>query len=52
MRLIQKLLLAAGFAAIAGTTMAQGIDDPTRAPYYNSFKGKPSPMYRSPWAST
>jgi ABC-type sugar transport system substrate-binding protein len=40
MRLIQKLLLAAGFAAIAGTTMAQGIDDPTRAPYYNSFKGK------------
>jgi ABC-type sugar transport system substrate-binding protein len=40
MRLIQKLLLAAGFAAIAGTTMAQGIDDPTRAPYYDSFKGK------------
>jgi ABC-type sugar transport system substrate-binding protein len=40
MRSIQKLLLAAGFAAVAGTAMAQGIDDPTRGPYYDSFKGK------------
>ena len=41
MRLITKGLLAAALALTAGAAPAQeGIDDPTRAPYYDSFKGK------------
>lgn len=41
MRLIKSLLLSAAVASGAGPALAQeGIDDPTRAPYYDSFKGK------------
>ncbi len=41
MRLIKTTLLAAAVALGAGTALAQeGIDDPTRAPYYDSFDGK------------
>ncbi|MBX3530126.1 MAG: sugar ABC transporter substrate-binding protein [Rhizobiaceae bacterium] len=40
MRRILTGLLAAGLAACAGSALAQGIDDPTRAPYYDSFAGK------------
>jgi len=41
MRLIKSLLLSAALASGAGPALAQeGIDDPTRAPYYDSFKGK------------
>ena len=41
MRLIKTLLLSAAIAVGAGSVLAQeGIDDPTRAPYYDSFKGK------------
>ena len=41
MRLIKALLLSAAVAAGAGSALAQeGIDDPTRAPYYESFTGK------------
>jgi ribose transport system substrate-binding protein len=41
MRLIKTATLAAALALCGGTLHAQeGIDDPTRAPYYDSFKGK------------
>ncbi len=41
MRLIKTLLLSAAVAIGAGSALAQeGIDDPTRAPYYESFTGK------------
>jgi ABC-type sugar transport system substrate-binding protein len=41
MRLIRTTLLAAAVAGGAGIALAQeGIDDPTRAPYYDSFAGK------------
>jgi ribose transport system substrate-binding protein len=41
MRPMKTALLAAALAATAGTALAQqGIDDPTRAPYYDSFAGK------------
>ena len=41
MRLIKSLLLSAALASGAGPALAQeGIDDPTRAPYYDSFEGK------------
>jgi len=40
MRLIKTVLLAAAAAVSAGTALAQGIDDPTRDPYYSSFEGK------------
>lgn len=41
MKLFKTGIIAAAFALCAGATAAQeGIDDPTRAPYYNSFKGK------------
>ncbi|MBL1419003.1 MAG: sugar ABC transporter substrate-binding protein [Alphaproteobacteria bacterium] len=41
MRFLKTLILASAFAASAGTsTLAAGIDDPTRAPYYDAFKGK------------
>lgn len=41
MRLIKSLLLSAVVALGAGHAFAQdGIDDPTRAPYYDAFKGK------------
>ncbi|HVY19839.1 MAG TPA: sugar ABC transporter substrate-binding protein [Bauldia sp.] len=40
MKLIKMTLLAAATALYAGAAMAQGIDDPTRAPYYDAFKGK------------
>ncbi len=40
MRLIKTTLLAAAVALGAGAALAQGIDDPTRAPYYSSFEGK------------
>jgi len=33
-------LLAAAAALCAGTALAQGIDDPTRGPYYEAFHGK------------
>ena len=40
MRLTKTTLLIATVALGAGTVMAQGIDDPTRAPYYSAFEGK------------
>lgn len=41
MRLLKTLLLSAAVALGAGSVLAQeGIDDPTRAPYYESFAGK------------
>ena len=41
MRLLKTTLLAAAVTLGAGTALAQeGIDDPTRAPYYDSFKDK------------
>jgi ribose transport system substrate-binding protein len=40
MRLTKTTLLIAAAALGAGTAMAQGIDDPTRAPYYSAFEGK------------
>lgn len=39
MRLIKTFVLAAALLG-AGSAFAQGIDDPTRAPYYDAFKGK------------
>ncbi len=41
MKLSKTGIIAAAFALCAGAAVAQeGIDDPTRAPYYDSFKGK------------
>jgi len=40
MKLIKAGLLAVSLLACGGTAFAQGIDDPTRAPYYSSLKGK------------
>jgi len=41
MRLLKTLFLSAAVALGAGSALAQGgIDDPTRAPYYDAFKGK------------
>jgi ribose transport system substrate-binding protein len=40
MRLIRTTVLAAAVALGAGAALAQGIDDPTREPYYGSFQGK------------
>ena len=41
MNLIKTSIIAAAVALSAGATVAQeGIDDPTRAPYYDSFTGK------------
>jgi len=40
MRLTKTTLLIATVALGAGTAIAQGIDDPTRAPYYSAFEGK------------
>lgn len=41
MRLLKTLLLSAAVAVGANSVLAQeGIDDPTRAPYYESFAGK------------
>jgi ABC-type sugar transport system substrate-binding protein len=39
---MRKILLAAlsALALLAGSAWAQGIDDPTRKPYYDAFKGK------------
>ncbi len=40
MKLFKTCIIAAAFALCAGAAVAQeGIDDPTRAPYYDSFKG-------------
>jgi len=36
---LKTLALSAGIAAGAGMALAQGIDDPTRAEYYDAFKG-------------
>lgn len=40
MRLLNTALLATTLMACAGTALAQGIDDPTREPYYSAFEGK------------
>jgi ribose transport system substrate-binding protein len=40
MRLIKDALLATAVTLYAGTSFAQGIDDATRAPYYEAFEGK------------
>jgi ribose transport system substrate-binding protein len=41
MRLIKTGILAAALTLLAGSALAQeGIDDPTRGPYYDSFAGK------------
>jgi ABC-type sugar transport system substrate-binding protein len=40
MRLIRTTMIAAALAFGAGGALAQGIDDPTREPYYSSFKDK------------
>ena len=40
MKLIRSAILAAAATFLAGSALAQGIDDPTREPYYSSFKGK------------
>jgi ABC-type sugar transport system substrate-binding protein len=37
---MKSALLATGLVLAAGSSFAQGIDDPTRAPYYDSFAGK------------
>jgi ABC-type sugar transport system substrate-binding protein len=40
MQLTKTTLLGAAVVLCAGAAFAQGIDDPTRAPYYDAFKGK------------
>lgn len=40
MKRLKTFAFAAAMALGAGSAMAQGIDDPTRAPYYSSFEGK------------
>lgn len=40
MQSIKTLLIMAATCAGLGTAFAQGIDDPTRAPYYDAFHGK------------
>ncbi|MDP2119033.1 MAG: sugar ABC transporter substrate-binding protein [Hoeflea sp.] len=40
MRPIKTSMIAASLALTAGTAFAQGIDDPTRAEYFEAFKGK------------
>lgn len=40
MRLIKDALLATAVTLYASTSFAQGIDDATRAPYYEAFEGK------------
>lgn len=40
MRLTGTILLAAAVSLGAGAAFAQGIDDPTRQPYYGAFEGK------------
>lgn len=40
MRLTAATLVASAIALGAGAAAAQGIDDPTREPYYSSFEGK------------
>ena len=41
MKLIKTSIIAAALAFSFGSAVAQeGIDDPTRAPYYDSFTGK------------
>ncbi|MBX5471183.1 MAG: sugar ABC transporter substrate-binding protein [Acetobacteraceae bacterium] len=40
MRLLKIVALAAAVALGAGSALAQGIDDPIRASYYNAFVGK------------
>jgi ribose transport system substrate-binding protein len=40
MRLIKTTLLATAVTLCAGAAFAQGIDDPTREPYYSAFEGK------------
>ena len=40
MNLLKTSIIAATLALTVGAASAQGIDDPTRAPYYESFAGK------------
>ena len=40
MRVIRTAVLAAATTLCVGSALAQGIDDPTREPYYSAFKGK------------
>lgn len=40
MEMLKTMALAAGIAAGAGMALAQGIDDPTRAEYYDAFKDR------------
>jgi ribose transport system substrate-binding protein len=40
MRLIETTLLASAMALGPGAALAEGIDDPTRGPYYSAFEGK------------
>lgn len=40
MKRLKTFAFAAAMVLSAGAAMAQGIDDPTRAPYYSSFEGK------------
>lgn len=40
MKLLKTALLATTLISCAGAAFAQGIDDPTRDPYYSSFAGK------------
>lgn len=40
MKLLKTLAMGAALTAGAGAATAQGIDDPTRAEYYDAFKGK------------
>ncbi|MBW8639184.1 sugar ABC transporter substrate-binding protein [Hoeflea sp. WL0058] len=40
MRRIKAIIMAAALAATTGAVTAQDIEDPTRAPYYDSFKDK------------
>lgn len=40
MRHIKTCMIAASFALTTGAVMAQGIDDPTRAAYFDAFQGK------------
>ncbi len=40
MKQIRTTLLATAVTLCAGASFAQGIDDPTREPYYNAFAGK------------
>lgn len=40
MRLIRTAIIAASVTFLAGSALAEGINDPSRGPYYDAFRGK------------